>query len=91
MNKKLLGFFNIDLKVIFNSLLKDKFLTCPNSKSLQMTILSLKKMLESYPKGRKTLWEKEKWLIMSNFSFSHRVFKSLIHWTHVNLGLFGKG
>ena len=35
-------------------------------------------MAESYPKGKKTLWEKEKLLVMSNFSFSHSVFKRLV-------------
>ena len=35
------------------------------------------KMAESYLKGKKTLWEKEKLLVMSNFSFSHSVFKRL--------------
>ena len=32
-------------------------------------------MEESYPNRKKTLWEKEKLLVMSNFSFSHSVFK----------------
>ena len=32
-------------------------------------------MTESSPKGLKTLWEKEKLLVTSNFSFSHSVFK----------------
>ena len=34
---------------------------------------------------------KEKLLIMSNFSFSHSVFKRLLVQTHKNQGLFGKG
>ena len=36
-------------------------------------------------------WEKEKLLITSNFSFSHRVFKGLVLQTRKNQGLFGKG
>ena len=48
-------------------------------------------MVESYPKGQKTLWEKEKLLVMSNFCFSHSVFKRLILQTGKNKGLFGKG
>ena len=36
-------------------------------------------------------WEKEKLLVMSNFSFSHSVFKRLVLQTHKNQGLFGKG
>ena len=48
-------------------------------------------MTESCPEGLKTLWEKEKLLVMSNFSFSHRVFKRLILQTCENQGLFGKG
>ena len=35
-------------------------------------------MAESYPNGKKTLWEKEKLLVTSNFSFSHSVFKRLV-------------
>ena len=37
------------------------------------------------------LWEKEKLLIMSNFPFSHSVFKGLVLQTRKNQGLFGKG
>ena len=36
------------------------------------------------------IWEKEKSLIMSNFSFSHRVFKRLVLQTRINQGLLGK-
>ena len=42
-------------------------------------------------KGLKTLWEKEKLLVTSNFSFSHSVFKILLLQTHKKQGLFGKG
>ena len=41
--------------------------------------------------GKKTVWKKEKLLIMSNFSFSQNVFKRLILQTHKNKGFFGKG
>ena len=41
-------------------------------------------MAESFPNIYKTLWEKEKSFIMSNFSFSNSVFKRLVlqtcHW-----------
>ena len=40
--------------------------------------------------GRKH-WEKEKLLVMSNFSFSRSVFKGLVLQTRKNQGLFGKG
>ena len=43
------------------------------------------------PNRWKTLREKEKLLITSNFSFSHSVFKRLILQTRKNQGLFGKG
>ena len=39
----------------------------------------------------KTLWEKEKWLVKSNFFFSRSVFKRLVLQTHKNQGSFGKG
>ena len=48
-------------------------------------------MAESFLKGEKTLWEKEKLLVGSNFSFSHSVFKRLVWETSKNQGLFGKG
>ena len=41
-------------------------------------------------KGLKTLWDKEKLLVTSNFSFSHSVFKRLLWQTSKNQGLFCK-
>ena len=49
------------------------------------------KMAQSFPNGKKTLSEKEKLLVTSNFSFSHSVFKILVLKTRENQGLFGKG
>ena len=46
---------------------------------------------QSSPIELKTELEKEKLLVMSNFSFSHSVFKRLLLKTHKNSGLFGKG
>ena len=48
-------------------------------------------MVESSLNGQKTLWEKEKLLVMSNFSFSHSVFSRPVLHTRKNQGLFGKG
>ena len=48
------------------------------------------KMEESPPNGLKTPWEKEKLLIISNFSFSHSVLKRLVLQTYKHQGLFGK-
>ena len=48
-------------------------------------------MAESFPNEYLTLWEKEKLLVMNNFSFSHSVFKRLVLQTGENQGLFGKG
>ena len=48
-------------------------------------------MSESSSNGWKTLLEKEKLLVPSNFSFSHSVFKGLVLQTRKNQGLFGKG
>ena len=48
-------------------------------------------MAESSPNRWKTLWEKEKLLVTSNFSFSHSVFKRAVLQTRKNQGLFGKG
>ena len=48
-------------------------------------------MADSSPQGQKTLWEKEKLLLTSNFSFSHRVFERHVLQTRKNKGLFGKG
>ena len=49
------------------------------------------KMAESSLKRLKMLWEKEKLLVTSNFSFSHSVFQRLLLQTRKNQGLFGKG
>ena len=46
-------------------------------------------MAESSPKEKKTLCEKEKLLVMSNFSFSNSVFKRLVLQKCENKGLFG--
>ena len=48
-------------------------------------------MAESSPNVWEPLWEKEKLLIMSNFSFSHSAFKRLVLQTHKSQGLFGQG
>ena len=55
-----------------------------------MTISNLMKMAQSSSNGLKTLWEKKKLLVRSNFSFSHSVFKRPLLQTHKNQGLFGK-
>ena len=41
--------------------------------------------------GKKTLWEKEKLLVTSNFSFSHNVFHSYIPLVRQNVALCGNG
>ena len=48
------------------------------------------KIAESSPDGKKTLWEKEKLLVMSNFSFPNSVSKRLLLQTRKNQGLFVK-
>ena len=48
------------------------------------------KMTENSQKLWKTLWETEKLLVTSNFSFSHSVFKRIVMQTRRNQGLFGK-
>ena len=45
----------------------------------------------NYPRRRKTLWEKEKLLVMSNFSFSHGVFKRLVSHGRQMVSLCGNG
>ena len=49
------------------------------------------KMVENSLKVQKLLWEKEKLLITSNFSFSQRVFKRLVLQTSKNKDLFETG
>ena len=58
---------------------------------MQTTISNLTKMAESYPNGKKTLWEKEKLLVTSNFSFSHSVFKRLVSQERQKVSLSGNG
>ena len=67
------------------------FKTLPNWKSLQTTASNLTKMAENYPNGKKTLWEKEKLLVTSNFSFSHCVFKRLVSQRRQKVSLCGNG
>ena len=55
-----------------------------------MTISNFMKMEESSSNKKKTLWEKEKLHVMSNFSFSLSVFKRLVLQTLKKQGLFGK-
>ena len=47
--------------------------------------------MKSSLNGWKRLWKKEKLLIITNFPFSHTVFKRLILQTCKTKGLFGKG
>ena len=56
-----------------------------------MTISNLMKMAESCLIGYKTLWEKEKLLVTSNFSFSRSVFKRLVSQGRQKVLLCGKG
>ena len=49
------------------------------------------KIVENSSNGKKTQLEKEKLLVMSNFSFSHSVFKRPVVQTRKNQGLFEKG
>ena len=49
------------------------------------------KMAESYSNMWKTLWEKEKLLIMSNFSYFHSVFKRLVSQGRQEVLLCGNG
>ena len=48
-------------------------------------------MKNKYHIGYKTLWEKEKLLVTSNFSFSHNVFHSYISIVHQNTVSCGNG
>ena len=48
-------------------------------------------MAESYPNREKTLWEKEKLLVTSNFSFFHSVFKRLVSQWRQKVSLCGNG
>ena len=48
-------------------------------------------MAESFQNGWKTLREKEKLLVTSNFSFFRSVFKTLVLQTRKKQGFFGKG
>ena len=56
----------------------DKFETLPNYKNLQTIIANMMKIAGSSKQLLKALWEKEKLLVTSNFSFSYSVFKRLV-------------
>ena len=53
--------------------------------------INVAKMMISCLTMQKTLWEKEKMLVTSIFSFSHNIFRSLIYQGISNLGLCDKG
>ena len=55
-----------------------------------MTLLMMFKWWFLSKMAKKTLWEKEKMLVTSIFSFSHNVVKKLLLLGHENQGLFGK-
>ena len=57
--------------------LPNNFLDSPKLKEFANYNFNFTRMAESSQNGLKTLWEKEKLLIMSNFSFSDSVFNSL--------------
>ena len=48
-------------------------------------------MAESYTNRLKTMWEKEKLLVTSNFSFSNSVFKRLVSQGRQKVSLCGNG
>ena len=48
-------------------------------------------MAESYPNGLKTLWEREKLLVTSNFSLSHSVFKRFVSKGRQKVSMCGNG
>ena len=51
----------------------------------------LTEFAEGAPNELKTLWEKEKLLVMSNISFSHSVFRRLVQQTRKTRAFFRKG
>ena len=60
-----------------NSLLNDKFVDLSKLKAFADKKINVTQKLKiSLGRGEKTLWEKEKMLGTSIFSFSHNVFKS---------------
>ena len=56
---------------------KRQILDASKLKELQTTVSNFMTRAESSQNRYKTLWEKEKLLVMSNFSFFHRVFKKV--------------
>ena len=48
-----------------------------SSKLKEFALDNSMEMADSSPKGQKTLWETEKLLVTSNFSFSHSVLKNI--------------
>ena len=78
--------------VVINPLPDNKF-DYSNLKEIVNDNSNLTKMEENYPNRRKTLWEKEKLLVKSNFSFSQCFQKAcfpgasegVIVWEWVNL------
>ena len=68
-----------------------KILDSSNLKEFADDIFIFDEMAKRSTKKLKTLSEKEKVLVTSDFSFSHSVFKRLVLQTHKNQGSLGKG
>ena len=56
-----------------------------------MTFYDVMKLKNNLLIGQKTMWEKDKLLVKSNFPFSHNVFQDLLQQTGLMLLLFGNG
>ena len=75
----------------FYPLPHDKFFGCDQMKAFAVDILNIAKMMIFLlDKEENTLWEKEKMLLTSIFSFSHSVFQSYLLKESKNSGLCGK-
>ena len=74
-----------------NSLPLNKILDLSKLKEFAVDNFEFNENGRKFSNRLKTLWEKEKLLVTSNFSFSHCVFKRLILQTGKNQGLFVKG
>ena len=70
--------------IVFNPFPNERFYESSKLKEFAENNFKFDEMEQSSPRGSKTLWGKENFLITSNFSFSHSVFKRLILQTGKN-------
>ena len=79
------------LDLVFKQLPDDKILVVSKLKAFADDNFIVSQMVQFYSELKETLWEKEKMMVASIFSFSRNVCERLVFQGCENQGLFWKG